>query len=336
VNQSQNYSNPTDLFLRVGIIGTGYAAQKRAAALQTDPRVQLVAVTGNTPEKLAKFCQTFGTTAMDSWQRTIDRTDLDLIVICTINRDHGIIARAALEANKHVVIEYPLSLDPKEAATIVELAKTKQKLLHVEHIEILGGVHQAIIQHLPDIGNVFYAGYTTIAPQSPAPRRWTYHREMFGFPLSAALSRVHRLTDLFGEVASVSCQTRFWEAGETGYFTSCFCNAQLLFSNGIIAEVSYGKGEVFSQSQRDFLIRGEQGTLMFQGEKGFLIRGEEKSEIEVNSRQGLFGKDTQLVLDQLEKGTPLYIAPKASCYALKVADAARLSAQQGRSIDLIS
>jgi biliverdin reductase len=320
--------------LKIGIVGTGYAAKKRAEAVQNDHRVELVAVTGNTPEKIASFCQTFGATAIDSWQKIVDRSDLDIIILCTINRDHGIIARAAIEANKHVIIEYPLALDPKEAAEVINLAKTKEKLLHVEHIEILGGVHQAIKKHLSDIGNIFYARYTTIAPQRPAPSRWSYHHEMFGFPFSAALSRIHRLTDLFGEVANVNCQTRFWDVGDTGYFSSCLCNTQLSFCNKIMAEVSYGKGEVFCHSARDFLIQGDKGSLIFQGEKGTLIKGEDKIEIEVGSRRGLFDKDTQLFLDRLQTGTPLYISPEESYYALKVADAARISSLRGRAIEL--
>jgi biliverdin reductase len=320
--------------LKVGIIGTGYTAQKRAEAVQNDPRVELIAFTGNTPEKIASFYQTFGATAVDSWQRLVDREDLDIIIICTINRDCGSIARAAIEADKHVIIEYPLALDPKEASEIIDLARTKQKLLHVEHIEILGGVHQAIKNHLPLIGNIFYARYSTIAPQRPAPRRWSYHRELFGFPLNAALSRIHRLTDLFGAVASVSCQTRFWDVAGTSYFSSCLCNAQLRFGNEIMAEVSYGKGEVFSQGGREFIVRGDEGILIFQGEAGMLIKGEEKIEIETGSRRGLFSKDTQLFLDCLLMGVPLYITPAESLAALKVADAARLSSLQGRTIGI--
>jgi biliverdin reductase len=332
--EGSDYYKLMDNILKVGIVGTGYAAEKRAEAVQNDSRVELVAITGNSPERIASFCQKFGVTAIDSWQRIVDRPDLDIIIICTINRDHGIIARAAIEAGKHVIIEYPLALDPKEAAAIINLAKTKEKLLHVEHIEILGGVHQTIKKHLPDIGNIFYARYTTIAPQRPAPRRWSYDREMFGFPFSAALSRINRLTDLFGEVAEVSCQTRFWDVGDTGYFSSCLCNAQLHFCNEIMAEVSYGKGEVFCQSEREFLIRGDEGILIFQGEKGTLIKGEEKIDLEVGSRRGLFDKDTRLFLDRLQTGTPLYITPEESYYALKVADAARISSLQGRTIEL--
>lgn len=318
--------------IRAGLIGTGYAAARRAEALQADLRSRLVAVSGHTLETTQKFAHTHQALAVDSWQELVAHPDVNLVIICTINRDHGAIARAALDAQKHVVVEYPLAFDPQEAESLIDLAQANGKLLHVEHIELLGGLHEALRQSLPEIGNPFYARYVTITPQRPAPRRWTYHPELFGFPLNGALSRISRLTDLFGKVASVSCQSRFWEAGD--YYTACLCTAQLRFTSGLIAEVTYGKGEAFWQGLRNFEVHGEQGTLLFEGERGRLIRGEEQHPIAVGGRRGLFKKDTCMVLDCLVDGTPLYTSPTESCYALKVADAARQSATIGEAMTL--
>lgn len=320
--------------LKVGLVGTGYAAKQRAEALQNDERSQLIAVAGNTLANLESFCQTYSVSLVESWQDLVNQADLDLIVISTINRDHGIIARAALEAGKHVVVEYPLSLDPVEAQDLITLAKTKDKLLHVEHIELLGGLHQTMRQYLPEIGNVFYARYATINGQRPVSRRWTYHHKMFGFPLSGALSRIHRFTDLFGQVASVSCQSRFWNVPESDYYTACLCDAQLRFSNGLIAEVIYGKGETFWQNNRTFEMHGEEGTIVFDGELGTLIREDEKTPIEVASRRGLFIKDTTMVVDHLLEGSELYVNLTDSQYSLQVSDAAYQSTKIGKTIEL--
>jgi biliverdin reductase len=322
--------NTPSLPIRAGLVGTGFAAKLRAEALQSDSRSRLVAVSGHTPEKTLEFARNHEAIALDSWQQLVEHPDLDLVIICTINRDHGAIAQAALEAGKHVVVEYPLSLDPVEAESLIALAEAQGKLLHVEHIELLGGLHQALRQALPEIGNPFYARYITIMPQHPAPKRWTYHPEQFGFPFSGALSRIQRFTDLFGDVTTVSCQSRFWEAAD--YYRACLCTTQLRFTNNLIAEVTYGKGEVFWQGLRDFEVHGEQGTLVFEGDQGSLIRGEERIPIEVGGRRGLFGKDTGMVLDYLVEGKPLYVSAAASLYALKVADAARQSADMGEAI----
>ena len=320
--------------LKVGMVGTGYAAKLRCETLQSDPRSHLVAVAGHTPAKTEEFCQTYQASAMSSWEELVELPELDLVIVATINRDHSAIARAALEADKHVIVEYPLALNVTEAEELISLAKAKDKLLHIEHIELLGGLHQALKQSLPTIGEVFYARYSTIAPQRPAPHKWTYHPDLFGFPFMGALSRLHRFTDLFGTVATVSCQARFW--GNESFYTACICTAQLRFNSGLMVEVIYGKGENLWQQSRTFEVHGEQGGLIFDGDQGTLVQPEGSTPIAVGSRRGLFAKETTMVLDYLTKGTPLYVTADASLYTLKVADAARRSAETGQVIAVSS
>lgn len=315
-----------------GIIGTGFAAQQRAEALQNDDRSQLVAVSGNRAESCEAFCQTYSISATDSPQTLIENPEVDLIMICNINCEHGNLAQAALEAGKHVVVEYPLSLNPEQAKYLISLAQRKNKLLHVEHIELLGGLHNAIRQWLPEIGEVFYARYSTINPQRPAPKKWTYDKQLFGFPFSGALSRFHRFTDLFGTVKTVSCYTRYWERETPDEYFACLNNAQLGFENGLVADIIYGKGEVFWQPNRDFEIHGDRGTLVFKGDQGVLIRGEEETSIDVGSRRGLFAQDTTFVLNYLTENKPLYVDVRSSYYATRVADAARVAAETGKTI----
>ena len=321
--------------IRVGIVGTGFAAKLRAEMLVADVRSNLVAVAGHNPEKTAEFCQAFGAETSVSWRKLVERDDLDLVIVCTVNRDHGAIVLAALENDKHVVVEYPLSLDVSEGERAIELAKQKQKLLHIEHIELLGGLHQAIKTSLPLIGKVFYTRYVTITSVHSVQERWTYQHSLFGFPLIGAISRLHRFTDLFGEVTNVNCQTQFWDT-KPDFYKACLCNAQLRFANGVFAEAVYGKGDTFWQSENMFTIYGEEGTLVFTPESGKLIQGENMQTIEVGSRRGLFAKDMDMVLECLLNGTPLYVNNASSLYALKVADAARRSSEIRQNVALIN
>ena len=318
--------------LRVGLVGTGYVAKLRSEALQQDPRTDLIAITGN-PERTAILAQEYTIEAINSWQELVARDDLDLVIICTINQDHGKIAHAALSSGKHVIVEYPLSIDVKEAEELITLAKTVNKLLHVEHIELLGGWHQTLKQHLDQIGDLFYVRYSTMNPQHPAPRKWTYNHQMFGFPLMGALSRLHRLIDLFGKVFTVNCHQRYWQT-EPDYYQTCLCSAQLCFDNGLLAQVIYGKGETLWQSERKLEVQGEKGEIILNGDTGMLILGEETKLIEVGTRRGLFTKDTTIVLDHLFNGSPLYTTPEQSLYSLKVAEAAYSSATTGLTVFL--
>jgi biliverdin reductase len=322
--------------LRVGLVGTGYAAKLRAESLLADPRAQLVAIAGHAPAKTQAFSQTYRATGVTDWQRLLDQFDLDLIVIAGVNRDHGAIAHAALTAGKHVVVEYPLCLDVLEADALLALAQSQNRLLHVEHIELLGGVHQALKTSLDKVGTVFHARYATIKADHPAPVKWTYHPDLFGFPLMGALSRLHRLVDLFGPVTHVSCQTQFHEPVDSAYYQACLCTAQLRFDRGVMAEVVYGKGDRFWRSHRHFEVQGDQGGLLFDGDQGTLVQADGSYPLPVNGRRGLFSKDTAMVLDHLTTGAPLYVRPEVSVYTLKVADAARRSALAGKRVEVPS
>lgn len=325
-----SFDSLVSLPIRIGLVGTGYAAKVRAEALQTDSRSQLVTVAGHTLEKATAFSQAYSIEASNSWTDLVQREDLDLVIISTINRDHGAIARAALQADKHVVVEYPLSLDYAEGAELIELAQAKSKLLHVEHIELLSGIHQAVLNALPTIGSVFYVRYANLNPQHPAPQKWTYQSELFGFPLIGALSRIHRLTDLFGQVDSISCRARFWNNTDSGdRYTTCLCTAQLQFTNGIVSDLTYGKGEALWKSERSLEIHGEKGALLLDGDKGTLVQLDTAHPLEIGSRRGLFAKDTSAVIDHLVSGSPLYVTSAASLYALQIADAAYRSAKAG-------
>jgi len=319
--------------VRVGLIGTGYAAKLRAEAILGSERATLVAVAGHRPENTAAFAQKYHSLAMNSWQELIGREDLDLVIICTVNQDHGIIAYNALTNRQHVVVEYPLAIDLDIAEQLIPLSKAQNKLLHVEHIELLGGWHQALKENLTQLGDLFYVRYSTVNPQHPAPRKWTYQPQLFGFPLIAALSRLNRLIDLFGSVLTVNCHQQYWQE-EPDYYKTYFCTTQLRFTSGLLAEVVYGKGEALWVAERKFEVQGEKGGLILDGDTGRLIKGSQTDLVEVGTRRGLFTQDTNMVLDYLFYGTPLYITPEESLYTLKVAHAAQKAANTGLTIFL--
>jgi biliverdin reductase len=315
--------------IRVGLVGTGYAAKLRAEAVNQDDRAKLVGVAGHRADKTTEFSHTHQTQAFNAWQELIDQ--VDLVIICGVNSEHSSIAQTALESGKHVVVEYPLAIDLESATKAVKTARDRNLLLHVEHIELLGGVHQAFLKALSQVGTPFYARYGTATPQNPAPAKWTFNPQLFGFPLVGALSRPHRLIHVFGAVDSVSCQNRYWNV-ERDRFSGCLCKAQLNFKNGVIADVVYSKGETAWTPERKLEIQGDRGALIFNGDEGMLVNSQGATAIEIGARRGLFAKDTSAVLDYLLEGKPLYVQAEESLYTLKVAIAAQRSAAQGQTI----
>jgi biliverdin reductase len=321
-----------NLPIRVGIVGTGFAAKVRAQCISTESRTQLIAVAGRNPERTREFAQSFDILPLDDWQQLIQMPNIDLVLVATINGNHGAIVKAAIAAGKHTIVEYPLAIDFAEAAGIVKLAVAKKVLLHVEHIELLGGLHQTMKEWLDRLGEVHYARYSTIVCQRPIPEKWTFNRTEFGFPLIAALSRLHRFTDLFGAIESINCQNQYW-GGVGDYYKTCLCTAQLRFKNtNAIGEVVYGKGEGLWQNSRKFEVHGANGALIFDGDEGAFIQDGISPPLDLGARKGLFAKDLELVLDHLIDGKPNYVTPAASLATLRVADAARISAETRRMV----
>jgi biliverdin reductase len=325
-----------NLPLRVGIVGTGFAAKIRAQSLIAESRTELVAVSGRNCERTAEFAQSFEILAIDDWQTLVKMPDIDLVIVGTINGNHGAIVKAAIAAGKHTIVEYPLALDLRIATEIVQLAAAKKVLLHVEHIELLGGLHQTMREWLDRLGEVHYARYSTIVCQRPVPEKWTFHRSEFGFPLMAALSRLHRFTDLFGAIESVNCNNQYW-GGVGDYYKTCLCTAQLRFkNNSAIGEVVYGKGEGLWENSRKFEVHGDKGALIFDGDEGVFIQDGTSTPLDLGARKGLFAKDLDFVLDHLIDGKPNYVTPAASLATLRVADAARISAETRRTVTIDS
>jgi biliverdin reductase len=320
--------------LRVGIVGSGFVAKLRAEILSQDPRIVITAIAGNL-EKVQAIAQEFAIANVHQyWSELVMRPDLDLVVICNINRDHGAVVGQALRSGKHVIVEYPLSFNLAEAEELVKLAQQQNLMLHVEHIELLGGVHQLVMEHLSKVGIPFYARYSTKSPQHPVPDKWTYKPDLFGFPLTAAVSRLNRIIVLFGKVKSVSCQLRYSGDNLPHHFTSCVCNAQLQFENGVLADVSYSKGENFWHPERVMELQGSLGALIFSGDKGKLVTTDGELELDAGTTRGLFKKDTENVLSHLFTGKPLYTSHESILHSLAVANAAEKSAITNQVVTL--
>jgi biliverdin reductase len=319
--------------LRVGIVGSGFVAKLRAEILSQDPRVQIVAIAG-TPSKTQAIVQELAIPIQQHqyWSELVIRPDIDLVVICNVNRDHGAVVGQALRSGKHVIVEYPLAFSLQEAEKLVHLAKEYNLLLHVEHIELLGGVHQLVMEHLSKLGKPFYARYSTKGPQHPAPQKWTYNPDLFGFPLTAAVSRLNRIIVLFGKVKAVSCQLRYDGENLPHHFASCVCNAQLQFENGVIADISYSKGENFWHPERIMELQGSHGAIVFSGDKGKLITADGEIELDAGTTRGLFKKDTENVLSHLFTGTPLYTNHDSILHSLAVANAAEKAAATQQTV----
>ena len=88
----------------------------------------------------------------------IEDKEVDAVVIATPTQTHFDLAKKALEAEKHVLVEKPLTLSHTQAQELVDLAKEKEKKLMVGH---LLEYHPAVMEmrrrlSQNEIGEIYY------------------------------------------------------------------------------------------------------------------------------------------------------------------------------------
>ncbi|HEX2246417.1 MAG TPA: Gfo/Idh/MocA family oxidoreductase [Arthrobacter sp.] len=109
--------------LRWGIAGPGWIAERFAASLQQHTRQVLAAVGSRSTQRSADFAGRFGIPASyGSYEELAAAPDVDIVYVATPHNHHHSVARLALEAGKHVLIEKPLGINARQAEDIAALA----------------------------------------------------------------------------------------------------------------------------------------------------------------------------------------------------------------------
>ena len=80
--------------------------------------------------------------------------DVELVVVSTPNAFHFPLARAALEAGKHVVVDKPFAVWVAEADALIELAAARGRVLSVFHNRRWDGDFLTVAKLLPRLGTV--------------------------------------------------------------------------------------------------------------------------------------------------------------------------------------
>src|SRR6202012_6192796 len=115
-----------------GLIGYGVAGKSfHAPQIRAVEGLTLAAIASSDAAKVRKDfpgMQVFG-----SPDAMIAEPGIELIVIATPNDSHAPLARAALLAGKHAVIDKPFTLDMAEARDLIALAERQSRLLSVFH-----------------------------------------------------------------------------------------------------------------------------------------------------------------------------------------------------------
>lgn len=112
--------------MNIGIVGFGLIGQQRAHDIKHIAGCQLKAVYDVNVDLVKKFQDQYHYDIESSWEKLIQRSDLDLVIIAVPHFLAPTMAIAAINNNKHVLCEKPMGRNILEARQILEALDGKK------------------------------------------------------------------------------------------------------------------------------------------------------------------------------------------------------------------
>ena len=118
--------------IHVGLVGYGMAgAVFHAPLIESTPGLVLGAVVSSQPERVQRDIP--NVIVVPTLEHLLTQPEIALVVVATPNEMHYDLAKQALAAGKHVVVEKPFVLHATQARELIALAQQQQVVLSVFH-----------------------------------------------------------------------------------------------------------------------------------------------------------------------------------------------------------
>src|ERR1700736_3608507 len=112
--------------IKTAVLGTGFMGRVHTEGIRRLGNVEIAAIAGSSDEKAKKFAVEVGVDRSTGDYKTLLKDpEIEAVHVCTPNALHFPMAKAALEAGKHVLCEKPLAMSAAEAEEMVKLARAK-------------------------------------------------------------------------------------------------------------------------------------------------------------------------------------------------------------------
>jgi myo-inositol 2-dehydrogenase / D-chiro-inositol 1-dehydrogenase len=169
--------------MNIGLIGYGAWGQHHAAAIAETADMQLAAVCAHSAASAGAARAKFNVTATRDYRELLALPGLDAVDIVLPTHLHHEVASAALRAGKHVLLEKPMAIDPRQCAELIERAQASGKVLYIGH-EARLSTQWGRMRELISEGLIGRAQYVTIdlwrRPYRLGSDRWRYDAARVG------------------------------------------------------------------------------------------------------------------------------------------------------------
>jgi len=147
--------------LKVAVVGVGHLGKWHADKYAAAEGCELLAVVDTNLDNAREIAAKHGAKAYDDYRKVIPLVDAISLVVPTSL--HYKIAREFLEAGIHCLVEKPITETVAEASELIEIARARDLVLQVGHIERFNSVMIGIEQQ---IGQPLFLESTRLAPFS--------------------------------------------------------------------------------------------------------------------------------------------------------------------------
>lgn len=201
--------------LRCAVIGAGGIGLDHLHSLTTCHRAAAVAIAEVSPQRAREASARHNIPrSYTDYHELLEQPDIDAVVVALPNHLHASVAIEALKARKHVLLEKPMATNVKDAAKIIDVAKSMKRTLMVAQ-NLRFNRHTQLAKQVidrGDLGEVYHVrSFWLRRAGIPRIGSWFTQKQQAGggslYDLGVHLvdTCLHLLKDF--EVASVSAQT---------------------------------------------------------------------------------------------------------------------------------
>jgi predicted dehydrogenase len=145
--------------ISVGVVGCGYWGPNLIRNFSRLPNAQVSGICDFSEERRKHMASLYpSSTCYSDFDEMLKNGNLDAVVVATPVKSHFPLAKAALLAGKHVLVEKPMAASTAECEELVKLADSKGLILMVSHTFLYSEpIHRITeIVSMGDIGEILY------------------------------------------------------------------------------------------------------------------------------------------------------------------------------------
>ena len=247
--------------IKIGIIGSGGMARHHLARFSAIEAAELVTIASRNEQTGNHLATEYGAEFIPEWHRLIEREDIDGVVICTHNDSHGEIVLAALRADKHVCVEYPLASDVGEGEVALRLAEERSRVLRVSHPEVVSNTHKALKQKIRELGDLLLTSFVRLTPGRGARPEILFNLSVSGTPAHFFIYHIYPIVDFFGGAASVKRSEVYEGLRDNGQYDRFVNTLTVEFKRGGIGQWTWAGGIAINAAEEHERYVLTEGTI---------------------------------------------------------------------------